>query len=56
MSNRKKYNFELLQKYCQENNIKLVKDYTNSKLNSSFLIEYYCTKTNCKNTFIKKFE
>lgn len=33
MSSKKKYNFEYLKKYCDENNVELLKDYSNEKIN-----------------------
>ena len=51
----KKYNFELLEKHCTENNIILLKNYKNEKLNASYLIEGKCSMNNCLNNFYKKF-
>jgi hypothetical protein len=51
----KKYTFELLQKHCTENNIILLKDYKNEKLNSSYIIEGKCSTNNCLKIFTKEF-
>jgi hypothetical protein len=54
MSERKKYNFELLQKYCQKNNVKLLEDYSNVKLTKNNVIKGSCIYENCQNSFEKK--
>ena len=38
MEKRKKYDFELLQKYCSENNVVLLEDYKNDYLTKNFSI------------------
>jgi len=44
-----KYNFNLLEKYCYENNIHLINNYSNIKINRDTKIEGKCK--NCVNTF-----
>ena len=52
----KRYDIDLLKKYCQENEVELVKDYTNIRLNAKTKIEGKCKIDNCNNTFCKSFE
>ena len=47
MSKRKKYDFELLQKYCSENNVVLLEDYTDDFLTKNFAIKGKCVYENC---------
>ena len=51
--NRMKYDYDLLVKYCEENNIILSKDYSNDKINRESIIEGKCIL--CDEIFIKKF-
>ena len=44
-----KYSFELLQKFCHENNVILVNDYLNVTLFGSTKINFYCTNCNKEN-------
>jgi len=50
-----KYNYNLLQEYCNKNNITLSNNYENEKLNAHYLIKGNCSNDNCKNIFNKKF-
>ncbi len=51
MSKRKKYDFELLQKYCSENNVVLLDDYSNQNIVCHFVIEGKCSNKDCSNNF-----
>jgi hypothetical protein len=51
----KKFNFNLLQEYCNKNNVYLNENYENIKLHAHYLIKGKCTSNNCYNVFIKKF-
>jgi hypothetical protein len=48
-----KYNSDFLNKYCQENNIKIID--TNEKINRETIIKGYCIEKNCDNKFEKTF-
>jgi hypothetical protein len=50
-----KYNYNLLQEYCNKNNITLSNNYENEKLNAHYLIKGNCCNIKCKNIFNKKF-
>lgn len=50
-----KYNYEFLQKYSDENNIKLLKDYSNEKVNRDTKIEAKCVTENCDEIVNKNF-
>jgi hypothetical protein len=50
-----KYDFELLDKYCKENNVILLEDYSSYKLNRDIYVKGNCCYNNCSNTFEKKF-
>ena len=52
---RTKYDFELLNKYCNENGVILMDDYTNEKINRDIIIKGSCVYEKCKNKFEKKF-
>ena len=56
MSKRKKYDFELLQKYCSENNVVLLEDYTDTKLTQKTRIIGICSTKDCGEKFDKSFE
>ena len=47
MSKFVQYNYNLLEKYCNEKNIELVKDYSNEKVNKQTKIEGKCIFENC---------
>jgi hypothetical protein len=51
-----KYHFERLDKYCKENNITLLEDYSGYSLKRDTCIKGNCIYENCKNIFEKKFE
>ena len=55
MEKRKKYDFELLQKYCSENNLVLLEDYKHDYLTKNFSIKGKCAYENCNNVFEKNF-
>ena len=55
MPEKTKYNFELLQKYCNENNIILCNNYENEKIQSNYCISGICSNKDCLNIFNKKF-
>ncbi len=50
-----RYNYEFLQKYCEENNITLLKDYSNEKVNRDTKIEAKCISENCEYNTEKAF-
>jgi hypothetical protein len=54
MPKRKKYDFELLQKYCSENNVVLLEDYKNENIDCHFVVEGKCSNKVCLNNFKKK--
>lgn len=56
MRKRKKYNFERLDKYCKENNVVLLEDYSNAEMTKNSQIKGNCIYENCKNNFEKKFD
>jgi hypothetical protein len=56
MAKYTKYNFDLLQKYCSENNIVLLEDYSNVLLKGTVIIKGKCVSKNCNNNFEKKFD
>ena len=51
-----KYTKEFLDNYCQENNVKLTKDYSNEKIWCEMSLEGKCTNIDCVNTFKKLFK
>ena len=51
----KKFNFELLNKYCSENGITLIGNYENEKLHAHYKINGRCINKNCNNEFSKIF-
>jgi hypothetical protein len=51
-----KYTKELLNNYCQENNVKLIKDYSNEKIRCDMSLEGNCSNNDCVNTFKKSFK
>ncbi len=50
-----RYNYEFLQKYCEENNITLLKDYSNEKVNRDTKIEAKCVTESCDEFVNKNF-
>ena len=50
-----KYNFDLLTKYCNENHITLLKDYSDEKITRKTIIKGKCLTELCLNTFEKNF-
>jgi len=55
MTKRIKYDFERLDKYCKENNVTLLEDYSNIVTTKKTIIKGNCIYDNCKNNFEKKF-
>lgn len=55
MSKRIKYNFERLDNYCKANNVTLLDDYSNVKINRDIYIKGICCYNNCSSLFEKKF-
>ena len=55
MTERRKYDFERLDKYCKENNVTLLEDYSQSKLTRDIYIKTKCSYENCINDVNKKF-
>jgi hypothetical protein len=51
-----KYTKELLNSYCQDNNIVLIKDYSNEKIWCELSLEGNCSNNDCINTFKKSFK
>ena len=47
------FNIEFLNKFCNENNIILLKDYSNTKIIGKTIIKYKCINKNCNNSFEK---
>ena len=56
MAKRKKYDFELLQKYCSENNVVLLEDYKDYKLTQKTRIIGICSSKDCGEKFDKSFK
>jgi len=55
MTARTKYDFERLDKYCKENGVTLVEDYSNTKINRDNRIRGNCIYKNCDNEFEKSY-
>ena len=55
MDERKRYDFDYLQNYCNENNIVLLEDYSSKYLTRDIIIKGKCVYENCNNNFEKKF-
>ena len=55
MTAKQQYNYEYLQQFCQENNIILLKDYSQEKINRDAIIEGKCKTDKCIKTFCKGF-
>ena len=51
----KKFNYDLLQEFCKNNNICLSENYENEKLHAHCLIKGKCSNVDCNNFFYKKF-
>jgi hypothetical protein len=52
---KQQYNYEYLQQFCEENNIKLTKDYTQERVNRDTQIEGNCKTESCDEMFCKNF-
>ena len=50
-----RYDFNYLQKFCEENSIKLLEDYSNNNITRDAIIQGKCLTQNCDNNFNKKF-
>jgi hypothetical protein len=50
-----RYDYNYLQKYCQENNIELLKDYSEEKINRETKIQGKCVSDNCEILFERTF-
>jgi len=50
-----KYDVNVLDNFCNENNILLVNDYSNKLVNRDTIIEGICNNCNCENIFSKPF-
>jgi hypothetical protein len=50
----KKYTLDFLLEYCSENQIELLEDYTNAKMNSTIKIQSKCKTENCGDSSIKR--
>jgi hypothetical protein len=48
-----KFNFERLHKYCSENNVVLLEDYSIVQLKGNVIIKGKCFSENCNNNFEK---
>jgi hypothetical protein len=55
MSNRQRYDFERLDKFCKENNVTLLEEYTDCFLTKNSLIKGKCVYEKCGNEFDKHF-
>ena len=55
MNKRQGYDFERLDKFCKENNVNLLEDYSNVKLNGYFYIKSKCCYDKCDNFVNKTF-
>jgi hypothetical protein len=53
---KRSYDYELLQKFCEENKIELLKDYSNQKLKKIFVIEGKRIREGCNDCFSKTFQ
>ena len=47
------YNREFFEKFCKDNNLVLLKDYSDIKITSKTLIEGTCTHENCNENYSK---
>ncbi len=56
MKESPKFNLNFLQKYCEENNVELLEDYSNIALKGDTFIKGKCIYENCQNSFEKKFK
>jgi hypothetical protein len=55
MTQRVNYNLVLLIKFCNENHITLLKDYSQQKITKNTIIEGKCLREGCLKTFEKTF-
>ena len=47
MAKRRKYDFERLNAYCEENSVTLLEDYSNAKLHCKTIITSLCLNNDC---------
>ena len=52
---RQQYNYEYLQKFCEDNNIELVDDYSKDKITRDSIIRCKCKSDGCCEVFEKNF-
>ena len=55
MSKRTRYDFERLDKYCKENNVILLEDYSSVKIHRDIYIKGNCCYNNCNFVFEKRY-
>jgi len=55
MTDRRKYDFGHLDKYCKENNVILLEDYSDCKLTRDIYLKGICCYSNCKFVFEKRY-
>ena len=55
MSKRQRYDFDRLNKYCDENCVLLLEDYSDKYLDKNVIIKGRCVYENCENIFEKVF-
>ena len=55
MSEKVIFNLKLLTKFCNDNNITLLNDYSNEKITRETRIEGKCLTNECENNFDKTF-
>ena len=55
MSNRQRYDFERLDKFCKENSVTLLEEYTDCFLTNKSLIKGKCVYENCNSLFEKRY-
>jgi hypothetical protein len=50
-----KYNYTFLQKFLQENDIRILKDYSKERLFANYKLEFLCTNTKCSEIVYREF-
>lgn len=53
---KQRYDYDYLQKYCQENNVELLENYSNVKLSRDVIIRAKCLTEGCENDVKKGFK
>lgn len=51
----KKYTYELLEEFLQDNNIKINKNYKNEYLHAGYKLEFLCSNNNCQQLISREF-